>query len=60
MSHRRVPLFALALVGLSGCLPQPKVVDNSQQINGGVNLVPAPVLAAEKQPPSTAPAAPGG
>ncbi len=63
MLYRRVPLLCLALTGVTGvtgCLPQPKVIDNSQQINGGVNLVPAPVLAAEKQPPSTAPAARAG
>jgi uncharacterized surface protein with fasciclin (FAS1) repeats len=54
MSHRRLPLLLAALV-LAGCLPDPRPVDNSQLINGGVNIVPAPVLAAEKERPSTAP-----
>ena len=41
---------------LCGCLPEPRLKDNSQLINGGVNIVPTPVLAAEKvQRPSTAP-----
>ena len=53
MRYRRWP--TVAALALTGCLPKPAVVDNSQLINGGVNLVPGPVLAAEKQPPSTAP-----
>ena len=60
MSPRRfassLVLLGLTVAGLTGCLPEPKRVDHSQLINGGVNIVPGPVLAAEKQRPSTAPA----
>ena len=56
MSHRRSPLVVLAAALVAGCLPKPQLKDNSQLINGGVNIVPEPVLVAEKQHPSTAPA----
>lgn len=55
MNHRRCAIVVLACLGLAGCLPEPKLKDRSQLINGGVNLIPEPVLAAEKQHPSTAP-----
>ncbi len=55
MSHRRSLVAAVAALTLVGCLPNPQLTDQSQLINGGVNIVPEPVLAAEKQHPSTAP-----
>jgi uncharacterized surface protein with fasciclin (FAS1) repeats len=57
MSMRCTSSLVVVLTGLSGCLPQPKQIDNSQLINGGVNLVPGPVLTAEKEQPSLAPIA---
>ena len=58
-SPRRSLVVVTAALAVAGCLPQPKVKDDSQLINGGVNVVPAAVLAAEKQRPSTAPIAGG-
>jgi uncharacterized surface protein with fasciclin (FAS1) repeats len=55
MSHRRSTVLVIACAALAGCLPNPQLTDTSQLINGGVNIVPEPVLAAEKQHPSTAP-----
>ena len=51
---RSVIVCLVLAAPLCGCLPEPRLKDNSQLINGGVNIVPAPVLAAEKQRPSTA------
>jgi uncharacterized surface protein with fasciclin (FAS1) repeats len=53
LAPRLLPVVAASV--LAGCLPDPKPVDTSQLINGGVNIVPGEVLAAEKQHPSTAP-----
>ena len=53
---RRLSLAVSAVaLTVAGCLPEPRLKDNSQLINGGVNIVPATVLAAEKEHPSTAP-----
>ncbi len=45
----------LADVG-GGCKARPPVIDDSQRINSGVNIVPRAVLAAERQTPSSGPA----
>ncbi len=60
MRDRRWLPVSAVLALTAGCLPKPKETDQSQLINGGVNIVAAPVLAAERQPPSTAPVDRGG
>jgi uncharacterized surface protein with fasciclin (FAS1) repeats len=49
------PVLLLCAMLLTGCLPAPQSVDNSQKINSGVNIVPEAVLASLKVPPSSAP-----
>jgi uncharacterized surface protein with fasciclin (FAS1) repeats len=48
--------FNLALISLfAGCSPAPQVVNTSQKVNSGVNIVPQAVLASITIVPSTAP-----
>jgi uncharacterized surface protein with fasciclin (FAS1) repeats len=48
--HQRTLLISALLI--VGCTQKPAPVDTAQQINAGVNILPAAVLAADKQTPS--------
>lgn len=50
----------LAALALAGCAAPPRIIDNSQRINSGVDIIPKAVLVAERTPPSSRPdTAPG-
>jgi len=55
--RQRGGLFGTLLCAgiLTGCLPPPQAMDNSQKVNSGVNIVPEAVAASLKIPPSNAP-----
>ena len=51
----RILLFVCCLLDLCSCIPTPKVIDSSDQVNAGVNIVPDAVLASQKITPSSKP-----
>jgi uncharacterized surface protein with fasciclin (FAS1) repeats len=51
MPLKRIAMIVLSAVLLAGCTPPPPTVDRSADANAGVNIIPAAILASEKQPP---------